>query len=221
MATFSLFFKSLKSRFFYLSAMSIFGILWGMQCFFSSEQQNISSPFNYILGAFILGIFATIILNFYLGYKNKKDYKILLKKILIGSTGWITGFLLASFLTYPLLILGKIFLFFTRLINISDTTFSQVTSIANLEIGSLWPQFFIVILVATYFYSKIFEKKYKTNNLKKILLILSMPFISPIIGNLLPFSWLKITVCFGLIGLLIGLYFEYIFEKQKDEIIYP
>lgn len=208
--------RQLQTKVFYLSAMSFLGILWGLQYYFSASKNIIQSPFEYILGAVILGIFSTVLLNYFLNYK-----KINCKKILIGLSAWLISFLFLSALNYPLLILGRLILFFTRLINIPDSFVWKVTNIENLKIGDLWLQFFLVLLIVKYFYSKIFSLKYKTSNIKEFFLILAIPFLPALIASLFPFLLLKVIICFGLIGFLMGKYFEYIFEKQKDEIIYP
>ena len=208
--------KQLQSKLFYLSAMSFLGILWGLQYYFSPTQNVIQNSFEYILGAIIFGILGTIILNFYLNYK-----KITSKKIFIGLLAWVISFLIASVLNYPLLVLGRIILFLTRLVNIPDSFVSQMTNLGDLKIGDLWLQFFVVFLLIKYFYSKIFSRKYQTSNVKEFFLILAIPFIPALIANLIPSLLLETIICFGLIGLLIAKYFEYIFEKQKDEIIYP
>lgn len=176
-----------------------FGIgcaIWGFLLFKSiSSMVHAQSPFSYLTGGIVLGAIGGTFLALPL-----KDIKKNLRSILLGTVGFLVGFLVGGILSYPLYFLGHFFLghFFTW--------HSSFALRPSLLVGDLVFVFAVVGAIGGFFYSIALRKKIRPLTLAGMLGFAIGSLIGPLVGNLTEMIFGSLLVAYITTFLTIGLF---------------
>ena len=202
------------------SGFLVAGILWGMQIANKIDYQggNFISPFVYIMGSIYLAIFGTISFAYFnRSPADKNSFKDFFwshdKEIFYSLIYWFCIFIVLNIFSYHLFLLGKIIYILPRIFSIADNLTGQAININPILFGDLWIGFLILSFASLFFYSKIFQGRYK---IKNALWIIPAIFLIPIFSNLFSDNRTKIIICFGLLCFALGIIISACVKKNEN-----
>lgn len=187
------------------------GLIWGWQCWGIADDTSrvFVNPFSFIVGAMSLGIFGGIGLTIF-----SKDIKKNLKVIILGTLGWLVGFLVLGEYGFPWLIaIGSILqLIIIPLALVSNVDFTFWLNLKHsLVVAGLWFGFFILGFLMSVVYFLLLQKQIKIKTILYCSFVFALAsLISPIIGNLIGnylfhSLFLTYSITFILISISFGL----------------
>ncbi len=191
------------------------GAYWGYYIFDNFSEERWKVPFLYGNGALVLGALGGVSL----AILCSKDIKKILLSSMLGVIGFFIGFLIASVLSFPLLLLSPLYL---PLWILGEKAMSIPLNLPEMIVGNLFLDFAIVGAIGGLFYGLALKKNIGSMALHGAIGFGVGSLIAPLIGTLVEMvsgSLLAAYVTtFAITGVFLGLFLGlgmYLAEKQN------